>query len=72
MRAGDDRQPVESARAEAVLDGGHSDQDTGIQHREQKSAIEAGRIYKVQWQVKEAGAEFDIWIDDIQFFGCGK
>ncbi len=39
---------------------------------EQKSAIEAGRIYQVQWQVKEAGAEFDIWVDDIQFFGCGK
>jgi len=38
---------------------------------EPQSAIAKDRLYQVQWQVKDAGAEFDIWVDDVQFFGCG-
>jgi len=38
---------------------------------DQQSAIDAGRIYQLQWQVKEAGAEYDVWVDDVQFMGCG-
>jgi hypothetical protein len=27
-------------------------------------------MYGVQWQVNTPGAEYDIWIDDVQFTGC--
>jgi hypothetical protein len=30
----------------------------------------ASKIYGVQFQVNVKNAEFDIWVDDIQFTGC--
>jgi hypothetical protein len=24
----------------------------------------------VQWQVNKAGADFDFWVDDVEFIGC--
>lgn len=33
--------------------------------------IEAGKLFGMQWQVNEPGAQFDIWIDEIEFTGCG-
>ena len=34
------------------------------------AGVEAAKMYGVQWQVNTPGAEYDIWIDDIQFTGC--
>lgn len=28
------------------------------------------RVYAIQFQVKEPGAQYDIWVDDIAFTGC--
>lgn len=33
-------------------------------------AVESSKMYGVQWQVNTPGAEYDIWIDDVQFTGC--
>jgi endoglucanase len=33
--------------------------------------IDPSQIYGLQWQVKEPGAPFDVWIDEIEFTGCG-
>lgn len=33
-------------------------------------ALDASRLYSVQWQVATRGASFDIWIDDVAFVGC--
>ena len=33
--------------------------------------IDPKTIYGMQWQVNEANAKFDIWIDEIAFTGCG-
>lgn len=33
-------------------------------------AVEASKMYGVQWQVNTPGADYDIWVDDIQFTGC--
>lgn len=35
-----------------------------------KSNIEPKTIYGMQWQVNEKGADFDIWVDEVQFTGC--
>jgi endoglucanase len=32
--------------------------------------IDSARLYSVQFQVDELGAEFDIWVDDLAFIGC--
>jgi endoglucanase len=34
------------------------------------SSVAADRLYAVQFQVKEKGADYDIWIDDVRFTGC--
>jgi endoglucanase len=34
------------------------------------SAIDAKKLYGLQWQVVTPGAHVDLWIDDIQFTGC--
>lgn len=31
---------------------------------------ETSKMYGVQWQVNTPGADYDIWIDDVQFTGC--
>jgi endoglucanase len=31
---------------------------------------ESAKMYGVQWQVNTPGAEYDIYIDDVQFTGC--
>lgn len=36
------------------------------------SEIDPKTLYGMQWQVNEANAEFDIWIDEIAFTGCGN
>jgi endoglucanase len=33
-------------------------------------AIEASKLYGVQWQVASPGATYDIWIDDPELVGC--
>lgn len=33
-------------------------------------AIDANKLYGVQWQVNTAGASYDVWVDDIEFTGC--
>jgi hypothetical protein len=32
-----------------------------------KPAIDPAKLNAVQWQVKEAGADFDVWIDNLEF-----
>ena len=34
------------------------------------SAVESTKMFGVQWQVNTPGAEYDVWIDDVQFTGC--
>lgn len=36
-----------------------------------KSEITSGKIYGVQFQVNDPGQKYDIWIDNVQFTGCG-
>lgn len=38
---------------------------------EPQPAIDASRVYQLQWQVKDR-APFDIWIDDVKLVGCGS
>jgi endoglucanase len=33
--------------------------------------VDPATLYGLQWQVNEPGAQFDIWIDEIEFTGCG-
>jgi endoglucanase len=33
-------------------------------------AIDATKIYGMQFQVNEKGAKFDVWVDNIRFTGC--
>jgi endoglucanase len=33
-------------------------------------AINAKKLYGVQWQANAPGAPFDVWIDDVEFIGC--
>lgn len=35
-------------------------------------AIDAKRLYGVQLQVATPGASFDVWIDDLVFYGCKR
>lgn len=37
---------------------------------DQTGAVAVKELYGVQWQFKTAGANYDIWIDDIEFVGC--
>ena len=39
---------------------------TGIFQRDIKPA----KLFGIQWQVNKPGADFDIWIDDVEFIGC--
>ncbi|PRP98578.1 glycoside hydrolase family 9 protein [Enhygromyxa salina] len=34
------------------------------------ASVEAAALFGIQFQVMEAGATFDIWIDDLAFVGC--
>ncbi len=36
-----------------------------------KSSIDPTQLSAIQFQVKEAGKPFDVWVDEIQFTGCG-
>ena len=33
-------------------------------------AIKPAKVFGIQWQVNKPGADFDIWIDDVEFIGC--
>jgi endoglucanase len=33
-------------------------------------AIKPNKLFGLQWQVSQPGADFDIWIDDVEFIGC--
>ena len=35
------------------------------------SGIDSSKIYGVQFQFKEPGSNFDMWLDEIEFTGCG-
>ena len=34
--------------------------------------LSSGELFAVEWQVNKPGAEFDIWIDDVEFVGCDQ
>jgi endoglucanase len=34
------------------------------------ASIDKSKLYGVQWQVTQAGASYDIWVDGVQFTGC--
>lgn len=33
-------------------------------------SLDTTKMYGIQWQVNSPGAEYDVWIDDIEFTGC--
>jgi hypothetical protein len=33
-------------------------------------AIKPSKLFGMQWQVNQQGADFDIWVDDVEFIGC--
>jgi endoglucanase len=33
-------------------------------------AIKPNKLFGLQWQVNQPGADFDIWVDDVEFIGC--
>jgi endoglucanase len=33
-------------------------------------AIKPDKLFGLQWQVNKPGANFDIWVDDVEFIGC--
>jgi endoglucanase len=33
-------------------------------------AIKPAKLFGMQWQVNQPDADFDIWIDDVEFVGC--
>lgn len=35
-------------------------------------SIDAAKLYGMQWQVATPGASYDIWIDDVVFYGCRR
>jgi endoglucanase len=35
-------------------------------------AVDAKALYGIQWQVNSAGAQFDVWVDDVAFWGCKR
>jgi endoglucanase len=35
-------------------------------------SIDSKRVFGVQWQVAAAGTSYELWIDDVVFFGCRK
>ncbi len=37
---------------------------------EPKAGIETKAVYQLQWQVTQAGAPFEVWIDNVRFIGC--
>jgi hypothetical protein len=38
---------------------------------EPQPALDTTRIYQLQFQVKDKGRPFDVWIDDVRLVGCG-
>lgn len=36
-----------------------------------RNAIDKSKIYGVQFQVNDKGQAYDIWVDNVQFTGCG-
>jgi endoglucanase len=36
------------------------------------TAVESKALYAVQFQVNSPGATYDLWVDDITFYGCHK
>lgn len=39
---------------------------------EPRPALDTSRLYQLQWQVRDMGADFDISVDKIELMGCGK
>jgi len=37
---------------------------------EPRPKLEVGRVYQVQFMVKDPSAPFDVWIDDVRLIGC--
>lgn len=37
---------------------------------EPRPKLEVGRIYQVQFMVKDPSAPYDVWIDDVRLIGC--
>jgi endoglucanase len=35
-------------------------------------SIDRSKLFGVQWQVATPGAAFDLWIDDVVFYGCKR
>lgn len=35
-------------------------------------SIDRAKLFGVQWQVATPGATFDLWIDDVVFYGCKR
>jgi endoglucanase len=35
-------------------------------------AVDRAGLYGLQWQVSTSGAAFDLWIDDVVFYGCRR
>lgn len=35
-------------------------------------SIDASKLYGLQFQVTSPGASFDVWVDDISFYGCKR
>jgi endoglucanase len=50
-----------------LFDGMKQEKDWGSRF----DGIDTGTLFGLQLQVKEPGAAFDIWIDEIEFTGCG-
>ncbi len=39
---------------------------------EPRPAIDAARVFQLQWQVKDPSGPFDVWVDDVRLLGCGS
>ncbi len=38
---------------------------------EPQPALDKATVFQLQWQVKDAGADYDIWVDKVELSGCG-
>jgi endoglucanase len=34
------------------------------------AAVDSAKLFGLQWQVTQAGASYDVWVDDVRFTGC--
>ncbi|MBC8072176.1 MAG: hypothetical protein IAG13_27900, partial [Deltaproteobacteria bacterium] len=35
-------------------------------------SLDTSKIYGLQWQVATPGSDYDVWIDDVTFYGCKR